>query len=112
MRHAVSVAGPTPGPRLMTTPETSTHDRDESTAAVAGGERTTQYTLEADVTLVVPGGGEEVEPFRLTVDADSVEEAVEAFQRVAHERLVVGGPFVEVQCPPFPGYGDYRFGPE
>ncbi|MWG36969.1 hypothetical protein [Halomarina oriensis] len=96
----------------MTTPETSTHDRTDRDATVAGGERTTQYTLEADVTLVVTGGGEEVEPFRVTVDADSVEDAVEAFQQAAHERLVEDGPFHTVHCPPFPGYGDYRFGPE
>jgi hypothetical protein len=96
----------------MTTPETSSHDRAERSAAVAGGDSTTQYTLEADVTLVVAGGGGEVEPFRATVDADSVEDAVTAFQRVARERLVEDGPFYEVHCPPFPGYGDYRFGPE
>ena len=91
----------------MTQPDPSlkTDERTNRTARPA-----TAYTVETDVTLVYSEGVEEVEPFRLTVDADSVENAVDAFQRRARERLVDDGPFADVRCPPFPGYGDYRLG--
>ncbi|MFD1514596.1 hypothetical protein [Halomarina rubra] len=75
--------------------------------AVSGGR--TEYTLEADLDLVLREGVEEVEPFRATVAAESVDDAIAAFRRVAHERLVETGPFVDVRCPAYPGYGDYRF---
>jgi hypothetical protein len=88
--------------------DTSTLDR-EAQPSADDPTGTTAYTLEADVSLVGPGGVEEVEPFRATVAADSVEDAVEAFRRVARERLVETGPYEDVRCPPFPGYGDYRF---
>lgn len=105
------MAGPVSGPsERMTPPDTSQYDREESRAtAVTVTDETSEYTIEADVTLVVDDGVEEVEPFRATVDADAVETAIETFQRVARRRLVEDGPFADVRCPPFPGHGDYRF---
>jgi hypothetical protein len=88
--------------------DTSTLDR-EAQRPTADATGTTDYTLEADVGLVDGDGIEEVEPFRATVAADAVEDAVEAFRRVARERLVEDGPYEDVRCPPFPGHGDYRF---
>ena len=96
----------------MTQPESSTVETDERTHRTADARATTSYTVEADVTLVYAAGVEEIEPFRATVTADSVENAVDGYRRAARERLVDDGPFADVRCPPFPGYGDYRFGEE
>lgn len=97
----------------MTPRETSTVDRtDQPTHQSSARRGKTSYTVEADVELVFADGVTEVEPFRATVTADSVDDAVEAFRRTARERLVERGPFEGVECPPFPGYGDYRFGDE
>ncbi|MFC5972323.1 hypothetical protein ACFPYI_13360 [Halomarina salina] len=94
----------------MTQPEPSTVDADdEQTTRAAITRGTMEYTVEADVTLVHSEGVEEVEPFRATVEADSTEDAIDAYRRVARERLVDAGTFADIQCPPFPGYGDYRF---
>ena len=94
----------------MTQPESSTLGADdEQTPRTAVSRATTDYTLEADVTLVYSEGVEEVEPFRATVDAHSVETAIDAYRRVARERLVENDTFEDVRFPTFPGHGDYRF---